>query len=71
MGLYGGYGYTGSSMEPSPYPGSRRHKQEIADTRRDNDDPHLRSTGAITGYHIHATGGEIGHVEDFLLEDAG
>ncbi len=34
-------------------------------------DPHLRSAAVVTGYHIHATDGEIGHVEDFLVEDAG
>ncbi len=34
------------------------------------DDPHLRSIAAVTGYHIHATDGEIGHVEDFLVDDA-
>ena len=33
------------------------------------DDPHLRSIAAVTGYHIHATDGEIGHAEDFLVED--
>jgi hypothetical protein len=36
---------------------------------RSNDDPHLRSIDAVTGYHIHASDGEIGHVEDFLVED--
>jgi hypothetical protein len=36
-----------------------------------NEDPHLRSIEEITGYHIHATDGEIGHVEDFLVDDAG
>ena len=34
-------------------------------------DPHLRSTAAVTGYHIHATDAQIGHVEDFLVNDAG
>jgi hypothetical protein len=29
-------------------------------------DPHLRSVAAVTGYHIQASDGEIGHVEDFL-----
>jgi hypothetical protein len=33
-------------------------------------DPDLRSTDAIIGYHIAATDGEIGHVEDFLVDDA-
>lgn len=32
-------------------------------------DFHLRSTLEVTGYHVQATDGEIGHVEDFLIED--
>ncbi len=32
-------------------------------------DPHLRSTQEVTGYHIQATDGEIGHVEDFIIDD--
>lgn len=31
-------------------------------------DPHLRSAGEVTGYYIHARDGEIGHVEDFLVD---
>jgi sporulation protein YlmC with PRC-barrel domain len=31
--------------------------------------PHLRSIKAITGYGIHATDGEIGSVEDILIND--
>lgn len=34
-----------------------------------NGDPHLRSTNAVTGYHVKATDGEIGHIEDFLVDD--
>lgn len=34
-----------------------------------NFDPHLRSTHAVRGYHIQATDGEIGHVEDFVIDD--
>jgi len=37
--------------------------------RRSNDDPHLRSCQAVTGYHIHALDGEIGHVSDFLVDE--
>ena len=33
-------------------------------------DPHLRSARAITGYTIHAVDGEIGRIEDFLIDDA-
>ena len=32
-------------------------------------DRHLRSTHAVSGYHIQALDGEIGHVEDFILDD--
>ena len=32
-------------------------------------DPHLRSTDEITGYHLQARDGAIGHVEDFLFDD--
>ena len=35
----------------------------------DDEDPHLRSTKAIAGYHIHASDGEIGHVTDFMIDD--
>ena len=31
-------------------------------------DAHLRSISAVTGYHIEATDGEIGHVDGFLVE---
>lgn len=32
-------------------------------------DPHLRSTEAVSGYHIEASDGEIGHVQDFLFDE--
>jgi hypothetical protein len=32
--------------------------------------PNLRSAREVTGYHIQAPDGEIGHVEDFILDDA-
>jgi hypothetical protein len=31
--------------------------------------PHLRSSHAVSGYHIQATDGEIGHVDDFIIDD--
>jgi hypothetical protein len=39
-------------------------------SRQAEGDPHLRSAEAVTGLQVHATDGEIGHVEDFLLDDA-
>jgi len=32
-------------------------------------DPHLRSSREVSGYHIHAQEGDIGHVEDFVIDD--
>lgn len=34
-----------------------------------NDDPHLRSCKAVIGYHIHATDGDIGHVQGLLIDE--
>ena len=33
------------------------------------DDCHLRSSNAVIGYHIEATDGDIGHVEDLVIDD--
>ena len=70
-GFYmGGYAYMPDGMAASPYLGGTRHEDELAEAQRQNDDVHLRSIEAVTGYHIHASDGEVGHVEDFLVEDA-
>jgi hypothetical protein len=66
----GGYGYMGGPSRALPILGSSRRAEEIVDTRQSKDDPHLRSIEAVTGYHMHASDGEIGHVEDFLVDDA-
>jgi hypothetical protein len=36
---------------------------------QESPDSHLRSTTEVKGYHIEATDGEIGHVEDFIVDD--
>jgi hypothetical protein len=62
-------GYVGDSVAGDPFSQSQR-PPPLEDPQRDNDDPHLRSAEEVNGYHIHASDGEIGHVTDFLLEDA-
>ena len=37
----------------------------------DPKEPHLRSAAEVRGYHLHASDGPIGHIEDFLLDDVG
>lgn len=68
--LVGGFGFGGGAMTALPTAGSQRRAEDINAAQRNDDDPHLRSIKAITGYHIHASDGEIGHVEDFLVEDS-
>jgi hypothetical protein len=42
----------------------------MADTiGRESTDSHLRSTVTVTGYHVEATDGEIGHVDGFVVDD--
>lgn len=41
--------------------------ESSASERHDN--PHLRSVRQVVDYHIHAIDGEIGHVEDFIIDD--
>jgi uncharacterized protein YrrD len=36
-----------------------------------SDDPHLRSAWALAGYGVCASDGEIGHLEDYVMDDAG
>jgi hypothetical protein len=33
-------------------------------------DPHVRSVNEVVGYHLHAVDGEIGHIENFMIDDA-
>jgi hypothetical protein len=79
---YGWDPYWGSSLSPMsnaiaiPFVAplhlseAKPRDQGSADSQSNEGDPHLRSIAAVTGYHIHATDGEIGHVEDFLVDDA-
>lgn len=43
--------------------------EELAAREREQADPHLRSVRDVRGHGIRATDGELGHVEDFLLEE--
>jgi uncharacterized protein YrrD len=53
------------------YPYIVRDGNTLRESRPDEKkwDPHLRSTQEVTGYHIQAADGEIGHVEDFIIDD--
>jgi PRC-barrel domain protein len=67
VGIEGGY--MGGSMASLEIAGSMKRQSEIREAQRKAGDPNLRSSAAITGYHVHASDGEIGHIDDFLVED--
>ncbi len=37
--------------------------------RSQNNDPHLRSCKSVVGYHIHASDGDIGHIQSMLVDE--
>jgi hypothetical protein len=64
------YSGMGGAFDPSPY----RFDSGLLEADRtgsslDDGDPHLRSVTAVVGYHIQATDGPMGHVENFLVDD--
>jgi len=70
-GYYGWPQYWGGPYMwgPYPYPVRNREQWHLFTQAEKAWDPHLRSTHYVSGYHIQATDGEIGHVEDFIIDD--
>jgi hypothetical protein len=59
---------------PASYPGYAAGgpsavEKEFAAAKQQQTDVHLRSTKEVTNYYIEASDGDIGHVEDFLIDD--
>lgn len=71
---YGPYLW-GPVMVPGASPGIERPPLEREDIERVQqasrraEQSHLRSGDELVGYHISAADGEIGHVEDFIVDD--
>ncbi len=71
---WAGHGLYGQPMEPTHkeqqgHVAQADDEAEVVDEMADRGDPHLRSANEIIGYHIQARDGEIGHIEDFIVED--
>ena len=62
-----GCGMWGAGGAPSSYLMPR--EEEIGGNDHDRDDPHLRSTQALSGYHIETSEGAIGRVTDFMMDE--
>jgi sporulation protein YlmC with PRC-barrel domain len=61
--------YWGAAIPPAVTPADDRLAEEIAARERAQADPHLHSAREVEGYHVAASDGAIGHVEDFLIDD--
>jgi len=69
-GMLGGSAYGMSNSEYRRVRASAERTATEAEERRLRDeDPHLRSCNAIVRYHVHATDGDIGHVDGFLIDE--
>ena len=70
-GFYGYPPYWGGPYVwgPFPYIVRDRHKRGHIGIGQKAWDAHLRSTDAVSGYHIEAADGPIGHIEDFVIGD--
>jgi hypothetical protein len=59
-----------SSMMSPPFLGPQMRAEPRTDgATPQGGDPHLRSVVQVIGYYIQATDGEIGHVENFMLDN--
>jgi len=70
-GYYGWPTYWGGPYIWGTYPNIERDpKKRIKHTQDEKAwDPHLSSTYDVSGHDIQAIDGEIGHVEDFIIDD--
>lgn len=71
---YSYYGWPGGwggpyTWERGAYPTHSPGEWAEASGRTEGEDPHLRSTKDVTGRTIQAEDGEIGHVQDFVIDD--
>jgi hypothetical protein len=68
---WGGIGLWGAADTPEMLARAddARKVAEIAARGGRPEDVHLRDAGVVAGYHVQATDGEIGHVEDFVIDD--
>jgi hypothetical protein len=75
---WGGGGLWGASLYPDALQAGLQHREShtgnAAGTegevgQHQHDDPHLRSSNAVSRYYVHASDGDLGHVSGFLVED--
>ncbi|HEY5505024.1 MAG TPA: PRC-barrel domain-containing protein, partial [Sedimentisphaerales bacterium] len=71
-GYYGWPSYSDGAYMWGYYPSIVRDREKwraFAEAEKASWDRNLRSTNYVSGHHIQAADGEIGHVEDFIIDD--
>ena len=73
-GLWGSVYYPPGILAPGPAATSAMATppETLADglpRQQPDGDSHLRSTKEVSGYHVQATDGSIGHIDGFLIDD--
>ena len=67
------YGYVGAPMvpavPPSESPETTVDREVRAVEEAHEEESHLRSGRDVAGYHIEATDGAIGHLDDYIIDD--
>jgi len=64
------FGYGGTDAAYRREQAEKARLEAEADAERNkNADHHLRSCTTVMTYHLHASDGDIGHVEDFLVDE--
>jgi uncharacterized protein YrrD len=66
--FFGGTGTAGPTNIGNTVPPFLTEVDPQNEEDRDESDPHLRSSREVSGYHIHATDGTIGHLDDYVLD---
>ncbi len=68
-GIWGMGAYPGSPTTEDAVLAEMKSRRRAGAQVRLPEDSHLRSCAKVSGYHVHATDGDIGHVEDFIVDD--
>jgi uncharacterized protein YrrD len=70
--VYWGNGFYAGPVGMAPFTpivDKKTMKEDNDSVKQYKGDAHLRSTKEVKDYHIHADDGEIGHVDDYIVDD--
>jgi hypothetical protein len=73
---YGWPAYWAATPYPGTFPSApppgapSTPPEEVEEKQEQQHDPHLRSVREVKDYYVEAPDGEVGHVEDFIAEEA-